>query len=78
MSISYPEPGLWRDDFLEDGGEQGDHFHLSQYEGTSSADPVRQLKCVKCGGVDFHIGRADYYTAVRCVACRWEVCVHEG
>jgi hypothetical protein len=40
--------------------------------------PVQMIVCVKCGGSSFEVGKAAFYTAIRCVTCQWEVCTHEG
>jgi len=50
-------------------------FHIGQsYE----EKVVDTLYCKKCGGKDFNVGVGSYYTAIKCVSCQWEVCVHEG
>ena len=50
-------------------------FHVGQ----SYADkPVKRLICKGCGGDNFNIGQGDYFTAIRCQACKWECCIHEG
>lgn len=50
-------------------------FHIGQ-----SYDPklAEQIACKQCGGVDFHIAKGEYYTAIRCKACLWEKCIHDG
>ena len=50
-------------------------WHIGQCWGGAT---VNSLQCKKCGGKEFHVGGGDLYTAVRCVACRWEVSVHNG
>jgi hypothetical protein len=65
------EYGL-RDDWLVEVA--GDEFHIGQ---TYDKTPAQQRKCT-CGCVAFHIGRGDYYTAIRCMDCRRELCIHEG
>ena len=55
----------------------GDAFHLAQYAGGPHEEQAKQMRCI-CGGTEFHLGCADYYTAVRCVKCRRELRVHEG
>ena len=50
-------------------------FHIGQgYTGK----PARQIACMKCGNTDFHVAQGDYFTAIRCPVCRWELCLHEG
>jgi hypothetical protein len=50
-------------------------FHIGQCYEESKAQP---LKCNKCGGNEFHVAQGDYYTAIRCVHCEWECCIHNG
>ena len=40
--------------------------------------PVATLKCTRCGGTEFNVGKENYFTAIRCVVCKWEQCIHEG
>lgn len=61
-----------RDEWLGEVADGG--FHIGQ---TYDGKPATQMKC-SCGCVAFHIGRGDYYTAVRCMDCRKELCIHEG
>ena len=52
-----------------------DHWHTGQgYE----EEPAKGYQCRKCGGRVFNVGKSDYWTGVRCVACQYEVCVHSG
>ena len=53
----------------------GKPFHIGQCYQKEKAQP---LKCKKCGGNEFHIGQGHYYTAVRCVRCEWECCIHQN
>lgn len=34
--------------------------------------------CKKCGSKSFNVGKASHYTAIRCVECEWQLCIHEG
>ena len=50
-------------------------FHIGQsYE----AFPAKKLACKSCGGDEFNVGGASYYTAIRCTKCEWEDCIHDG
>ena len=52
-----------------------DTFHIGQcYTDTAAVT----LACKKCGGREFNVASADYYTAIRCVKCEWEALVHAG
>jgi len=55
--------------------EQDETFHIGQcYEEEAAAT----LVCVKCDGKVFNVGQGSYFTAIRCVKCEWEVCIHDG
>lgn len=50
-------------------------FHIGQcYE----FKPADTLKCKRCGGLEFNVGKASCFTAIKCIKCLWELCVHEG
>lgn len=50
-------------------------FHIGQcYEDTAA----KVLQCLHCGGRDFNVGQGNYFTAIRCKTCEWEVCIHDG
>lgn len=50
-------------------------FHIGQcYE----IEAAKLVECSVCGGHDFNVGKGGYYTAIRCINCEWETCVHEG
>lgn len=50
-------------------------FHVGLSVGQRVA---RALKCKTCGGVEFFVAQAEYYTAIKCTTCLWEACVHDG
>lgn len=50
-------------------------FHVGQ---EYVDQPVPMFKCKSCGGTEFNVGSADYFTAIRCPKCGWESCIHEG
>jgi len=39
--------------------------------------PVETLVCI-CGSKEFNVGQDTYFTAIRCIKCGLEMCVHEG
>ena len=39
---------------------------------------MSDIRCKKCGALEFNVGSGDYFTAIRCVKCGWEECIHEG
>lgn len=50
-------------------------FHIGQsYEN----EVAETLFCKNCGGNQFNVGQGGYYTAIRCVKCKWEKCIHQG
>jgi ribosomal protein L37E len=40
--------------------------------------PAKTLVCKRCGGNQFNVGQGGYFTAIKCVTCQYEVCVHDG
>jgi hypothetical protein len=40
--------------------------------------PAKDIYCGLCKGTEFNVGQGDYFTALRCVTCKWEVCIHDG
>lgn len=59
-------------DALEGAGER---FHIGQ---CYAEVPAEKLRCVKCKGDRFEIASEEYFTAVRCPTCLYEVCIHDG
>ena len=52
-----------------------DEFEIGQgYERM----PAKKLRCKKCNSDKFKVGQGDYFTAIKCVNCGWEICIHEG
>jgi len=52
-----------------------DPFHIGQiYEKI----PAKQIQCERCNGTNFHVGCGSYFTAIRCIICKWEYCIHDG
>jgi hypothetical protein len=50
-------------------------FHIGQcYEDS----PAETVACKLCNSTSFNVGTASYYTAIKCVNCGWECCVHNG
>ena len=50
-------------------------FHIGQSYKEEVADTVF---CKHCGGKEFNVGTGDYFTAIRCVTCHYEICIHDG
>ena len=36
------------------------------------------LSCKKCSNTAFRVGKGTHYTAIKCTACSWQLCVHDG
>ena len=52
-----------------------DMFHIGQsYE----REPCNQVICKICGGEKFYVGSEEYFTAIKCVNCNYEISIHEG
>lgn len=47
-----------------------DTFHIGQcYENVAA----KTIQCVGCDGKEFNVGEGKYFTAIRCVKCKWEM-----
>ena len=40
--------------------------------------PAKTLICKKCKSKKFIVGQGDYFTAIKCDKCNYEICVHAG
>lgn len=68
---NYEEPD--HDDVLIES--EDDEFEIGQcYEDI----PAKKLICKKCGEDNFFVGVGNYYTAIKCKKCKWELCIHSG
>ena len=55
--------------------EHDQSFHIGQsYEEKAAIT----MQCIFCLGREFNVGVGNYFTAIRCVKCEWELCIHEG
>lgn len=70
---SWPGEDERRDDLITEVPESV--FHIGQCYGEKVAATV---VCKRCGSANFFVGRGDYYTAIKCPTCAWEICIHEG
>jgi hypothetical protein len=52
-----------------------DTFHIGQCYDSCAAKIV---ECSRCRGREFNVGQGKYFTAIRCVKCAWECCIHDG
>lgn len=50
-------------------------FKIGQFYESKAATTLR---CKLCKGTSFMVGLGSYYTAIKCVNCDWQECVHEG
>ncbi len=53
-----------------------DQFHIGEF--SSKNRVAKPLECRLCGGTTFNVGVDDFYTAIRCINCKWELSIHEG
>lgn len=55
--------------------ESIDLFHIGQsYEDKAATT----IQCTACGSTEFNVGKGSFFTAIRCVKCEWETCIHNG
>lgn len=59
-------------DILRDSNEL---FHCGQ---SYTKRVASVIECRVCKGKEFNVARDSYWTGVRCVTCKYEVCVHDG
>jgi ribosomal protein S27E len=60
-----------RPDLLETSGNK---FMVGQ----SYETPAEEIRCLRCGGVEFNVAVGRLFTAIRCPKCKYEICIHEG
>lgn len=41
-------------------------------------EPAITIGCKKCKGTTFKVGSGNHYTAIKCVTCNWQACIHDG
>jgi hypothetical protein len=62
-----------KDDFITT--KKDSFFHIGQ---SSTGEVVHTVFCKHCGGKEFNVGQGSYFTAIKCINCQWEVCIHDG
>lgn len=60
-------------DYLEEKEEI--EFNIGQ---CYADEPAKTLVCKHCESDKFKVAQGDYFTAVKCVNCEYEVCIHDG
>jgi hypothetical protein len=55
--------------------EDDNTFHIGQFFDGHAAHTV---ECKRCSGRVFNVGVGGFFTAIRCVKCEWEYCIHNG
>jgi len=69
VKTKYPNQG----DYLEEKKEI--EFNIGQcYE----EEPAKTLVCKHCGSDQFKVAQGSHFTAVKCIKCEYEVCIHDG
>lgn len=54
---------------------EDDTFKIGQcYE----EEAATTLCCKKCGSHSFNVGQGSYFTAIKCINCDYQVCIHDG
>lgn len=38
----------------------------------------KTILCKECNSDKFIVGVDDWFTAIKCPTCGWEVCIHDG
>lgn len=51
-------------------------FNINSFE--DDKKPAGTIYCKSCGGKEFNVGSGVYFTAIRCVTCEFEICIHDG
>lgn len=41
-------------------------------------EPAKTYYCRYCGKNEFYVGGGSYFTAVMCISCKRELCIHDG
>ena len=55
--------------------EQRNDFHIGQ---SYDDEPCQTVICDKCNSDKFIVGEGSYFTAIKCINCGWEICIHDG
>ena len=63
-----------QEDVLEDLPNDETFFIGEDHEDRA----VTTLSCKKCGSKNFNVGQGIWSTAIKCVNCDWQTCIHEG
>jgi hypothetical protein len=50
-------------------------FHIGSH---CDKETAATIVCKKCGADKFMVGKGTYFTALKCLTCKWEDCIHEG
>ena len=53
-------------------------FHVTSTYKEDGPPTTKTITCKKCGGTEFNVGKDYYMTVIKCVKCKWELCIHEG
>lgn len=55
--------------------EQKNDFHLKR---GSQSNGISTLVCKVCGNDKFTVGQSEFFTAIKCDKCGYELGIHEG
>jgi len=77
MSIPHEgsfDPGfIEQEDFIEFSDE--DEFEIGQ-EYTN--EPDKKIICKYCKSDKWIVGQGEYHTSIKCINCKYEICIHNG
>ena len=81
-------PHVWDDgrgycgsDFNHTSEDYVDDVQVGRFHVGYGRDPeglCESFRCKKCGSERFYVGSRRFFTAIKCVNCLWEACVHDG
>lgn len=60
-------------DYIEE--REDNLFHIGQIYDDKVA---KTLVCKHCGGNQFNVGSGNHFTAIKCITCQYEICIHDG
>jgi len=62
-----------QEDFIKYSEE--DEFEIGQdYE----KEPNRKIVCKICHSDKWIVGKGNYHTSIKCINCKYEICIHDG
>ena len=50
----------------------------NDFQWVKDFEEAQTLICRQCGSDQFIVAHWNYFTAIKCVKCKWERCIHDG